>query len=516
MKKIHYFLALLAMVLAGWSATLRAEDIDIYVDNASTAGTPNVLFVMDNGANFSANAQVGCSAYTGTTEAPSLGTSTGAGILQCALVDAIGSLPDGAMNIGVLVSNANNFANDTRAATDVSYHEKCDTSAGGCLLRKLTLMTSTNKANLIAFIKSWKDSGQTNATSFNVKVNSALPGTMMQEAWAYYHGKVGMSGTNYASSIVGTGCQKNFVVYIANTEKTPASENPSPYDGANALTSTQVGASAAQKAKISETVRFSPATCGVTSMAPGTNSSNWSENWADEWARLMYQQDGGASTAEGTQNITTYTIGITNDATCTADYSALLTTMAKYGGGKHFKTSNVTEMKNALLAILNEVQAVNSVFSSASLPVSVNAEGSFLNQIFLGMFRPDSSAFPRWMGNLKQYQLVRNSSGSLVMGDANGNAAISSAGTGFLSPTAVSLWTYKNTAASPDSASIGGFFVNEPKGTPATAYDSPDGEVVEKGGVAQQLRKESLTADFGTTAGSSTNPRRLYTYCPAG
>ena len=155
-------------------------------------------------------------------------------------------------------------------------------------------------------------------------------------------------------------------------------------------------------------------------------------------------------------------------------------------------------------AILNEVQAVNSVFSSASLPVSVNAEGTYLNQIFLGMFRPDSGAAPRWLGNLKQYQLVRNTSGGLVMGDAAGNAAISSAGTGFISPNAVSFWTKKDVAVAPDAPDTStppkaGFFRNDPKGVPPTGYDSPDGEVVEKGGVAQQLRLASLTANFSAT-----------------
>ncbi|MGZ5181059.1 MAG: hypothetical protein ACXWC2_11300, partial [Ramlibacter sp.] len=186
-----------------------------------------------------------------------------------------------------------------------------------------------------------------------------------------------------------------------------------------------------------------------------------------------------------------------------------------------------SQVKEALATVLNEVQAVNSVFSSASLPVSVNAQGTYLNQIFLGMFRPDSSAAPRWMGNLKQYKLVTQG-GNLVMGDANGNSAINN-NTGFLSPTALSFWTYKDVSAYPDKdlvtadsyGTIGGFFRADKtdklqgKGTPPTTYDAPDGEVVEKGGVAQQIRKENLTATFAGDR-SASNPRRLYTYCPSG
>ncbi len=49
----------------------------------------------------------------------------------------------------------------------------------------------------------------------------------------------------------------------------------------------------------------------------------------------------------------------------------------------------------ALREIFNEIQAVNSVFASASLPVSVNARGTYLNQVYMGMFRPDGERASR-------------------------------------------------------------------------------------------------------------------------
>jgi type IV pilus assembly protein PilY1 len=457
MKKIQAqgFLALLALVLMGYSATLRAEDTDIYVDNAGTAGVPNILFVIDTSASFSSNADA-CTYASGGS--PSLGNTAG-GIEQCALVDAIESLPDSAVNMGIMVTNTNGFAEDVRSTSDIAFHETCQGNAGGCLVRKLTLMDAAAKVSLVNFIKSWKDSGQSSATSFNVKSSTTRSGGMMQEAWAYYHGKIGQSTKNYATSIVGTGCQKNFVIFIGNAfgnSGTPGDGTVSPYSDAYGMTDSQTGATTAQKTKISETVSFSPATCGVSSIAASTNTSDWSENWADEWARLMYQQDGGTSTQEGTQNIITYSVGVVSPTnSCKPDYPALLTTMAKHGGGKYFQTGNASEVVTALTTILNEVQAVNSVFSSASLPVSVNAEGSYLNQIYLGMFRPDPTGSPRWLGNLKQYKAIKTSTGSLVMGDAVGNPAISSAGTGFISPNAVSYWTKKDTTQAPDDAATG-------------------------------------------------------------
>ena len=52
------------------------------------------------------------------------------------------------------------------------------------------------------------------------------------------------------------------------------------------------------------------------------------------------------------------------------------------------------------------------MFAAASLPVSANTQGTYLNQVFIGMFRPESSGFQRWVGNLKQYQFIFESTSS--------------------------------------------------------------------------------------------------------
>ncbi|MDP3190592.1 PilC/PilY family type IV pilus protein [Rhodoferax sp.] len=530
MKIFRTFLVCLTFGLLGFVSISQADDIDIYSDNAGNSGVPNVLFVMDTGANFSSSAASPCTAYSAAAGGgtPSLGDTAG-GVEQCALVDSITALTDGAVNIGILVNNNNSFATDTRAASDAAFHETCMGTYGGCVIRKLTLMTPANKTNLINFIKSWKTSGSNSATEFNVKSGGDRTANTMQEAWAYYNGKVGMSGKNYGTSLLGSGCQKNFIIYVGNSLNNsggPADGgSESPDNTINGLKSPQVAATADQKLKISETVTFKvQPTCGVNEIAATTSASNWSENWADEWARLMKQQDGAAS-LDGSQGITTYTVGVINNGTntCKADYPALLSTMAKYGGGRYFQTGSASEVKTAFDTILNEIQAVNSVFSSASLPVSVNAQGTYLNQIFLGMFRPDSSANPRWVGNLKQYQFVLDGddpkTAELKLGDSTGALAISSAGTGFITPGAISFWT-QDSATDPDGLVTGGYFKNFRVGIDRPlgrdAYDSPDGELVERGGTAQQLRIENLTADFSATAGSASNPRRLYTYCPGG
>jgi len=68
------------------------------------------------------------------------------------------------------------------------------------------------------------------------------------------------------------------------------------------------------------------------------------------------------------------------------------------------------------------------------------------------------------------------SNGSLALGDRSGNPAINSV-TGFFEPAATRYWTRESE-----------FWINDKKGTPPSASDEPDGEVVEKGAVAPSAR----------------------------
>jgi type IV pilus assembly protein PilY1 len=503
MKNFRAFGFFLMLSLLGSSFFARADDIDIYSDNSGTSGTPNVLLVLDNSASFSASAQAGCTYVDGSS--PSLGQTAG-GIEQCAIYNVVSSLPEGAVNIGVMVYNDNKIADRSG-----SY---CRNSNGGCLVSPLTLMSGTAKTDFLAWIKSWK-ADESDKTGFNIKTSGQATGAVMQEAWAYYAGKTGLSTRTYTPPPAG--CQKNFVIFIGNAFG-PAG---SPGEGGSA--SPQIALSNAPGVTSDQlkvitipsgsygTAAFS---CGNYTMGNHTDSSGL---YADEWARYMYQTDIYGA-LDDKQGITTYTVGLLGNA-CKPDYPALLGSMAKHGGGKYFATSSYDEISTAILKILNDVQAVNSVFSSASLPVSVNAQGTYLNQIFLGMFRPDASASPRWLGNLKQYQFILEypdptnpdpNKATLRLGDSTGAAAISNAGTGFIASSAISYWTTKNTANAPDST--GGFFKNDAHGA-GGAYDSPDGELVEKGGAAQVSRKLNLTVDYASTPAS---PRNLYTYCPSG
>ncbi len=493
----------LLLLLLGLFSSGHAEDTDIYSDKPRTGDVPNVLLVLDNAANFSASA--GSCTYVDKT-APSLNGTAG-GIEQCALYNVVSGLPDGAINIGVMVFNDNNMRDINGA--------NCGGANGGCLAVPLTLMTGTDKTKFLSWVKSWRTSG--GAGSGYIKASGTATAATMQESWAYYAGQTGLSGRNYASIQPAAGCQKNFVIYIGNA----FNNSGTPGDGGSS------SPLAALKAAPSVTSsHLSPITipsgyygttafsCGYYSMPSHTDSSGL---YTDEWARYMKDIDLYGDLTEK-QSIVSYTIGLMGPS-CKPDYPALLNSTAINGGGKYFATSSYEEIVTAILKILNEVQAVNSVFASASLPVSVNAQGTFLNQIYLGMFRPDASGNPRWLGNLKQYQFILQyndptnpdpNNATLQLGDSLGNLALSAAGTGFIDPSAVSFWTKKDTSKAPDST--GGFFSNDVRGVGA-GYDSPDGELVEKGGVAQHIRLDNLTVNYANTPSS---PRRLYTYCPSG
>jgi len=148
--------------------------------------------------------------------------------------------------------------------------------------------------------------------------------------------------------------------------------------------------------------------------------------------------------------------------------------------------------------ILNQIRSSNSVFASASLPVSANTQGTYLNQVYIGMFRPDGNALPRWVGNLKQYKFIYDvASDSLQLADSANAPAVS--------PTSVSS-TRRQRASGLIRPASGRTFETATSGKYSRS-DAPDGEKVEKGGIAQTLRETHYSGASGrlvfTCPGSS-------------
>ena len=462
-QKIAAPLLLILSVMAAPSHAQYTSDIDIY-SGVSGGVAPNVLLVLDTSANWNASIKEDCFYKDNgvvTTVKPSKGQTKG-GIEQCALYNVIDALPIGLndtpnFNIGIMVFNETNV--DT----------------GARVIKAFTPLNTAGKMALKALVKNLDANQSPAPTSYALAMHEAY--LYFTEAVPYSGQRIGMlpydpaafSGTKYALP-AGSSCSQSYVIVIAN--------------------------GAPQSDKVSnDTVK--PLLAGLGgSTTPitypsGIIDSKDSDNWTDEYARfLLGQQD---ATRALSARITTYAIAVTGAKSDKASYPAIFNGIAKAGGGDFYEASDVGKLTLALGDIFNHMQAVNSVFSSASLPVSVNARGTYLNQIFMGMFRPDADSKPRWRGNLKQYKFNYDpATDRLFLSDASTPTKSAISGTtGFISPTTTSFWSSPST-----------FWKNQLLGTPATQSDAPDGEVVEKGGVAQRIR---------STYSTSQNARSIFT-----
>src|SRR6266581_689641 len=500
-KRLFSTLALFAALAASGA---RAADTDLF-SGISTEGTPpNLLVILDNSGAWNSNISFNCTAAGLTI--PAGNVNTAGGFEQCALYNVLNTVAltpalVGQFNMGLMLFS-------TGSGNGGTFFFPATPAPGA-----LPLMNSTNPngtpggiPQFQAALKNLKVGGSGSSTA-----NSSAVGATMQEAWAFFGGKTGFSGTNYGNTALASACQKNFVVYIVN-----ATNTGKPQDNTDSTVFQTLACAAGSSGPTNGASCAGATSAQQAQIALNSTFSKYQGSWADEWARFAYQTDlSGDLTNQ--QNIITYTIAVTDGSN--PDYGELMRSMASNGGGKSLlvKLGDMDALVQAILKILNEVQAVNSVFASASLPVSTNAQGTFQNQIFMGMFRPDPQGNPRWMGNLKQYQFgVDQSSGKieLFMADSTGARALNP-GTGFISPIAVSFWTSTDPTKLPDIGppdGPGGFWVNNARGA-GGGLDWPDGEVVEKGGVSQQLRLANLVDDYSA---NPTSPRNVYTFCAAG
>jgi len=456
-----------------------SEDVDLFVGTPpATTGAPNVLIILDNTANWS-------TPFTNEI---------------AALNSVVSSLPPDNFKLGLMMftesggSNSGadgayvraairplSAANKTLFKNLVSSFDKNDDKSNGgkaANAMREAYLYFANRAPYAGNNKTKADFTGNNGVSTASNAIYALAGNALASK----------SATSYTSPVILGGCAKNFIIYISNGA---AQDNSSDITSANdALTA--LGGSTSQ-------IALSP--------------SGSQENPADEWARFMKNSD---------YNIATYTIDVDKVTSGQGPgWTALLKSMSRgVGGGKYFDVSSSAstgaQIADALNQIFTEIQSVNSVFASVSLPVSVNTQGTYLNQVYVGMFRPDENSQPRWAGNLKQYKLgYATSSSTLQMLDADGASAINGQ-TGFITECARSFWT---------PTSLDSYWTFKPQGSCLTVANSnisnyPDGNIVEKGGQGYKLRSTTTRTmktcaptlatctaltDFATTNTAITN-----------
>lgn len=438
------------------------SDIDVYT-SAGSGSVSNVLFILDSSANWNASLKHKCT-YNDGSGAPSKGQTKG-GMEQCALYNVIDSLKPNAdgsapYNIGFMVFNETNV--DT----------------GARVIQALTPLTVTGKETLKNLIKKLDQNQSPAPTSYALAMHEA--GLYFSQATPFSGQRVGVlpydsnafNGSQYALPI-GSDCGKNYIIMIANG---PPQGDQTKNDVMKAML-----------AKIGGSV--DPITYPMGTAIDPKDAANWT----DEYARFLNGTDRSSTATSALA--TTYAIAVTGASSDKVTYPNIFEGIADVGGGDFYEAKDSISLTIALGKIFSHLQAVDSVFASASLPVSVNSRGTYLNQVFMGMFRPDGNSNPRWRGNLKQYQFKYTSTtDTLELAGSDNIPAINSA-TGFIKPEAVSHWTSDST-----------FWTNEPLGLAVDGRDlksdSPDGEVVEKGGAAQKIRTAYATSQSG---------RKIYT-----
>lgn len=499
----QFLRAFLAGGLTLWVVHTQAADIDLFagVPIDATDGA-QILFVLDNAANFSASVtELRCSITaagvvdtSGNGTAPTALDRTAGAIEQCALYAALSAVSTNAsgaaINIGVMGFNANGMKQFNPATN--SFSAGCVGGTGGCLLMPMVPFNSDNKANILDWIRRWQISG---GSDYNMKGANSANGAVMQEAWAYFMGKTGVSGRSYSEIAPAVGCADRNIIFIGNAVR----NNATPGDGTNEANSplkpfmglssdsskwADPAATTKQKAIITDSIK-TICSAGNTTLETAEGKGVYALNWA----RYMKQA----------HTITTFSIGVLG-STCNAEYAAHLAKLGsdEVGGGGFYPSNNFAELSANIGSAVGKIQAKNSVFAAVSLPVSVNTQGSYLNQVYIGMFRPQGSFLPRWNGNLKQYKLgLEGTSGNLRLEDADSAGAINNL-TGFIGECARSFWTpsttdnYWEDAPSGECTTATSYVKTSTNGTPTEsemlASNTPDGNIVEKGAQAFQQR----------------------------
>lgn len=501
----------LPVALFAGALPAMAEDIDLYagVDGSGTA--PNVLFYLDNTSNWSANnqawkksdVQAKCLTMTDPKKTACLNYAdqvfgASASLVQGAvearalklvlneLVCKTGATLKA--NVGVMM-----FAPSTLGSAD-------GPSATSTYIRHRVAPLDAGRCATVLGDLEWMASYPTDSS---LKTSSSAGyGAGLYEAFKYFGGWTDLMGATqdrthygpdrygdkvdaddplaftdgsratYKSPVSdGGSCGNNYIVLVGNTwpnsdygTNTNAAPNPT-----NLLMSRLAYDPGAQ---------IYP--------KPLLNSDKSDVRFGDEWAKFLYTQD--VSGAPGIQNIRMFTLDVYNKSP-DAKQGALLKSMADQSGvgGYYTVGGDLYALIAAFTDILTQIASVNSVFASASLPVSVNTQGTFLNQVFMGVFRPDRDAQQRWAGNLKQYRFGL-SGGAMYLADATGAVAVDSVNTGFIQNCAVSYWT---TDSGNYWENITG--MNTPTGCLTTTMsrfsDRPDGPMVERGGAAERLRQ---------------------------
>ncbi|KZX57931.1 hypothetical protein A3709_20110 [Halioglobus sp. HI00S01] len=179
---------------------------------------------------------------------------------------------------------------------------------------------------------------------------------------------------------------------------------------------------------------------GLSSCSSGSNDS---ERCIADLAELM--QDTDISPLEGSQRVTTHTIGFNFS-------SQFLEDVAASGGGLYKEASSSAELVEEIEEIFAGVLDTDTSFVAPVAAINQFNRLTNLDDVYFAVFRPDS--VPAWRGNLKKYKLGEAGGERNVLLDANNNPAVSET-TGFFLGTSKSFWSTNEDGSKVDEGGAG-------------------------------------------------------------
>ncbi len=324
----------------------------------------------------------------------------------------------------VLKTVVNNLIDQIKVKEDVNVgFMRYDGNDGGYVLSPLQRLTNANATTMKGVVNAIPASG--NTPLLETYYESYLYMTGKNRLWGDKSVASSLSGEKYILPISHS-CQKSHIIYVTDGEPTQ-----------------DQGSNATVKALVT----------GKNTLFPASSCGTGQGQCLPHLAEFMANQDLVPAPTpfddptNRKQTVTSHFIGFTVDL-------PLLKNAARAGGGSYYTSNNVSGLTDALKAIIVDITADNTSFAAPSVAVSAFNNLGFRNDLYYALFKPQEGA--RWPGNVKRYQLGRDTNNNPLIVDKNGDPAIDDS-TGFFSNSSSSFWS------------------------------SSDGADVTKGGVAGQL-----------------------------
>lgn len=169
----------------------------------------------------------------------------------------------------------------------------------------------------------------------------------------------------------------------------------------------------------------------VTSSSTCASRVNDTEECGVELAKWLFDTDHDSLTS-GKQSIITHTVGFNFSAPFLSD-------VAKAGGGEFYPAETASDLASVFRNIIETAVTLDTSFVAPAATISQINRLVSSNDIYYAMFRPDTKAL--WDGNLKRYQLAKNSTTNLVEVLDALAAPAADPNTGGISSTAKSFWS---------------------------------------------------------------------------